>query len=82
MKTIQECMEEVEAQLDYITRLYQAYERGDIKDLKIVWNTTDQELIADIFFRPVKAVPYINLNFVTVKSNVSFDEVIATHGKI
>jgi hypothetical protein len=77
-------MEEVDAQFQYITDLYRAYARGDIKNFKIVWSTTNDELIADIFITPAKTVPYINLNFVAVKTGITFDEVIGTlnNGKI
>jgi hypothetical protein len=75
-KTIRECMEEFELLMDYIRGLEEAKKWGDIKEFRINWNTTDDELIADIFIIPAKTVPYINLNFVAVKTGITFDEVI------
>lgn len=75
-------MTDVLTAFQYITSLYQAHARGEIKILKIVWNVDDDKLIADISFTPAKPIEHINLNFIAVKSNTSFEEVIENHGMV
>jgi predicted HTH transcriptional regulator len=58
--------------------------RRGITDFKVVCNSTNNtsdvidrnEFIGDIYVKPNRSINFIQLNFVAVRSGVSFDEVV------
>lgn len=61
--------------VEYIQQLMEAKKRGEISDLKIIWDHDGEKLYADIYFKPTKPIEYINLNCVAVNSNTTFEEI-------
>lgn len=62
--------------------------RRGIYDFKVVCDTTNNtpdvidqnQFIGDIYIKPAKSISYIQLNFVAVRTSVSFDEVVGKYG--
>jgi len=67
-KTIQECVEEFELLMDYISDLHDSKQREDIVDYKI--NFDDDTI--DLYIIPAKPIEYITFK---VNSNTSFEEI-------
>jgi len=64
--------------------------RRGIYEYKVVCDTSNNtpevidnnEFVADIYIKPAQSINYIYLNFVAVKSGVSFEEVLLTTGEL
>ena len=64
--------------------LFRSQGRRGITDFKVVCDTTNNtpqvidsnRFVGDIYIKPARSVNFIQLNFVAVRTGVSFDEVV------